>query len=132
MRVAAPARPQQQRVQHRQWRPHIQAQPDWSGSACSACSTLEIRHQHGGDDAGADDDDTDGRGSVRYTYALQHQQGGGSSASSDGSSGHVLFQAGSTGIAFGSEPAELHARPTLVLPRRPAPRQRHVCRRLRH
>ena len=35
---------------------------------------------------------------MRYTYALQHQQGGGSSASSDGSSGHVLFQAGSTGI----------------------------------
>ena len=67
-------------------------------TACSACSTLEIRHQHGGDEAGADDDDTHGRGSVRYTYALQHQQGGGSSASSDGSSGHVLFQAGSTGI----------------------------------
>ena len=66
------------------------------------------RMQHTGDqaparrqrrrDAGADDDDTDGRSSVRYTYALQHQQGGGSSASSDGSSGHVLFQAGSTGI----------------------------------
>ena len=35
---------------------------------------------------------------MRYTYALQHQQGGGSSACSDGSSGHVLFQAGSTGI----------------------------------
>ena len=95
--------------------------------------------QHTGDQAPArrrhaGDNDADGRDSVRYT------QSGGISASSDGSSGHVLFQAGPNWIgrlwirahqAF-AKPAELLARPTLVLPRRPAPWQRHVCRRLRH
>ena len=42
-----------------------------------------------GDDAGVGDDDAGGHGSVRYTYALQHQHGRSTSAPSTGSGGRT-------------------------------------------